>query len=249
MKVKRNCEICGKEFYTIPYLIKKGWSRFCSQKCSGIWKSKNFSGKNHYKWREKAKYKCQICGKEKEIIPSRIKKKYGRFCSKKCQGISERNGKLMKCKICGKERYVNKSLIKMGGGKYCSKKCFGKGNSKENCYLWKGGVSEIKNLIKASLKYKQWRQDIYIRDKFTCQECGDNTGGNLEAHHIKPFAILLTEVKKYLPLLNLYDGAMTYNPLWNINNGITLCQKCHSKKPKGWEIYKEFNYGRNQDIC
>ena len=93
---------------------------------------------------------------------------------------------------------------------------------------WKGGIRPITEKIRDSGRYKQWRQQIFIRDNFTCQKCGQ-IGGKLEVHHIKPFHKLIEEVKNYLPLLNLYDGAMLYTPLWNIDNGLTLCKKCHWK--------------------
>ena len=92
---------------------------------------------------------------------------------------------------------------------------------------WKGGISPIRERVRNSAKYAEWRQKVFIRDDFTCQDCRDKTGGNLEAHHIKSFKELLQEVKKYLPLFNLYDGAMAYTPMWDTNNGITLCEKCH----------------------
>ncbi len=59
-------------------------------------------------------------------------------------------------------------------------------------------------------KYKQWRYDVMLRDRFTCRHCGDARGGNLHAHHIKPFATH--------PELRL-----------ELSNGITLCKVCHKK--------------------
>jgi 5-methylcytosine-specific restriction endonuclease McrA len=56
--------------------------------------------------------------------------------------------------------------------------------------------------------YQDWRQKVYERDKYTCQYCGDNSGGNLNAHHLK----------------NFHD----YPQLrFVISNGITLCKTCH----------------------
>lgn len=55
--------------------------------------------------------------------------------------------------------------------------------------------------------YRKWRSKVIERDK-VCQMCGSNK--NLEAHHIKPFS-------KY-PDLRLC-----------LENGITLCRKCHRK--------------------
>ena len=78
---------------------------------------------------------------------------------------------------------------------------------------WKGGVTPENAKIRASSEYVHWRKDVFVRDGFTCQMCG-RFGCKLNAHHIKPFS-------KY-PDLRL-----------DINNGITLCEKCHKKIHKG----------------
>ncbi len=145
-----------------------------------------------------------------------------------------KGGKTKKnCLICHKEFYATFSQIKLGRGKFCSRRCMGKWESKhwrgENNSNWKGGIAPIRERIMNSDRYKQWRQDVFIRDNFTCQKCGDKTSGNLEAHHKKPFSKLLEEVRRYLPLFNIYDGAILYCPLWDVDNGLTLCKKCHSK--------------------
>lgn len=117
---------------------------------------------------------------------------------------------------------------------YKSKRCWKckilwqKGNNSAN---WKGGLTPIKLQIRKSDKYKKWRQDIFIRDNFTCQDCGQ-IGGVLNVHHKKPFYKFLDEIQKNLPLLDLYEAAMIYTPLWYVFNGKTLCKKCHIKSKK-----------------
>lgn len=73
--------------------------------------------------------------------------------------------------------------------------------------LWKGGKRSPNELFRKSVEYKIWRDAVYRRDDFTCQECGKR-GGKLNADHIKPFALF--------PDLRLA-----------IDNGRTLCLKCH----------------------
>ncbi len=103
-----------------------------------------------------------------------------------------------------------------------------KGNKAPN---WKGGITPIHLLIRESIKYNEWRLGVFKKNNFTCQKCGQ-IGGYLEAHHIKSFSRLFAEARRLMPLLNSYDAAMVYSPLWDVNNGKTLCGKCHNKTKK-----------------
>ena len=93
----------------------------------------------------------------------------------------------------------------------------------EKHFNWKGGISKLTNIIRNCFKYRRWRSDIFTRDNFTCQECF-NRGGNLEAHHIKAFALIIIENN-----IKTLEEALNCEELWNINNGKTLCEKCHKK--------------------
>ena len=63
--------------------------------------------------------------------------------------------------------------------------------------------------LRSSANLKRWRYDVFRRDEFACAHCGDDTGGNLNAHHIRPFA--------EFPDLR-----------FDVRNGITLCVGCHA---------------------
>lgn len=73
---------------------------------------------------------------------------------------------------------------------------------------WRGGVSSQYHKDRSSTRYKEWREAVYARDKYTCIFCGDAQGGNLEPDHIKPFA--------FFPELR-----------FDVSNGRTLCKDCH----------------------
>ena len=50
-------------------------------------------------------------------------------------------------------------------------------------------------------------------------------GGNINAHHLKQFALIMKENN-----IETFEQAMRCEELWNINNGITLCEECHKFK-------------------
>lgn len=74
---------------------------------------------------------------------------------------------------------------------------------------WKGGITQENHSIRNSARYKKWRNDVFERDRYTCQICG-KIGGKLNAHHIELFS--LNKLKRF-----------------DLENGITYCEKCHRK--------------------
>lgn len=86
---------------------------------------------------------------------------------------------------------------------------------------WQNGISKITNQIRQCFQYRQWRSDVFTRDDFTCQECFIR-GSKLNAHHIKEFSKILEEYN-----IKTLEEALDCEELWNINNGQTLCSKCH----------------------
>lgn len=104
---------------------------------------------------------------------------------------------------------VKQSSRELNLGKKASletRKKMSESHKKEKSWSWKGGVSAINDIIRNSLEYKLWRQSVFLRDNFVCIWCGSKE--KIEADHIKPFA--------YFPELR-----------FAIDNGRTLCRKCH----------------------
>lgn len=70
----------------------------------------------------------------------------------------------------------------------------------------------VRNAEMQTLAYREWRSQVFLRDDYTCQDCGKR-GGFLQADHIKPW--------KYYPALR-----------YILSNGRTLCLKCHRNHMK-----------------
>ena len=67
----------------------------------------------------------------------------------------------------------------------------------------------LTEIPRVSQELTEWRKQVFERDQYKCVECGQK--GTLQAHHIKEWA--------------------DYPDLrYEIDNGITLCRECHSKK-------------------
>lgn len=99
-------------------------------------------------------------------------------------------------------------------GLFCNTKCYSlwrsENNIGQNATNYVHGKCNENLLFRASLAYRNWRKEVFKRDKYTCVICGDNKGGNLEADHIMDFALF-------------------HNLRLDINNGRTLCSSCHKQ--------------------
>lgn len=90
-----------------------------------------------------------------------------------------------------------------------------------NHWNWKGGRTSHINKLRRTDEYKKWRNEVYKRDGWTCRNCKDKPR-RIVAHHIKSFTAF--------PKLR-----------FNVDNGITLCRKCHKKEHS--EIGLETRFG------
>ena len=93
----------------------------------------------------------------------------------------------------------------------------------ENHYLWNGGISKLNDSIRRMTENRKWMDAIKERDK-VCVKCG--SAEVLESHHLVPLAELL----EMNGIESRDDARAKADILWNLDNGITLCQKCHYKE-------------------
>lgn len=111
-------------------------------------------------------------------------------------------------------------------------------------HLWKGN-RWFNDVVRCQL-YPIWTFKILERDKFTCQKCGNIK--DLQVHHLTPLRsfIKLVRVKYNIKFFSDIDSDL-WQPyvdeiikLHKIDDGITVCGKCHSL------IDKKYNYNENK---
>lgn len=71
---------------------------------------------------------------------------------------------------------------------------------------------------------KQWREAVFQRDNWTCQMCEIRGSVELNADHIYPLYKLIEDLQ-----IQTLEQAIVCEPIWNIENGRTLCVSCHRK--------------------
>ena len=152
--------------------------------------------------KEVLEYQCEICGK----IFKGDKYNANRFCSRECYNqFHNIKNKERKCLCCGKIFIARTST-----NKYCSQECHLKilheNNRGENHPNWHGGITSENEKLRKSEQYKEWQQSVYQRDYYKCQVCGNKD--HINAHH-------------------LFGWKEYPDKRFDINNGVTLCKKCH----------------------
>lgn len=81
-------------------------------------------------------------------------------------------------------------------------------------------IEKINSQIRNCQNSKEWKFSVLKRDGFKCVLCSSSK--NLEVDHIVPFAKL-----KKLYCVGTLEEAVIYPEFWDIDNGRTLCRKCH----------------------
>ena len=92
------------------------------------------------------------------------------------------------------------------------------------CHSWRGGITPKNRKIRNGIEFRLWREAVFARDNWICQKCKTKSKSGkrvcLHPHHILNFA--------QYPELR-----------FAIDNGITLCKKCHM------EFHKKYGKENN----
>jgi len=232
-RIIKICKNCKKEFQVENR--RKGMAKFCSHDCY----AKSLIDIKKGPRDEKTKIKISIANKGKNNgmygkkawnsnTKGLTKSNSGSFkkgqiiWNKGTKGLTKSNsGSFKKGQhISCKTEFKKGQQVWNKGKKYNNFKTRG-----ENNINWKGGITPLRTKIWQNLKSKEWRLSIYERDNFSCQmpNC-DRIETFLNVHHITTFSKILNDNK-----IKTLEQAIECQELWNLENGITLCKKCHNK--------------------
>lgn len=219
-KYKCICKICDKEFITATKNIK-----YCNECKSEVRKNRIIK-------------KCDYCGKDIEVVNYKVEQRECNYCNQSCRtdhlkelmkGINNSNYNKVeyKCDGCGKMTLTTPYKIETQKYIFCSKECYKENigqfyKGENNNFFNPNLTDEERTLRRNYTEYYKWRLDVYKRDRYTCQCCGDSKGHNLVAHHILNYSS--------------YKDLRT-----ELSNGITLCEKCHKK------FHDTFGYTKNNN--
>jgi endogenous inhibitor of DNA gyrase (YacG/DUF329 family) len=197
-RVTKECTECGSPV-TRKESEFKCEKQFCSEECY----SKNKKGE----YTTSIEYSCDYCGDSTIVRGNTVDEYDNHFCSKECHGKyrSEKHQKSLTCDNCGDEFERNVGNI-TSNNVYCSKECFGESNRGDDNSTWTGGGNRFHQTREARV----WRESVFERDDYTCQDCGER-GGKLNAHHI----------------IRVSDNE---DKATDVDNGVTLCIECHAQR-------------------
>lgn len=137
---------------------------------------------------------------------------------------------------CGNEAFIGFSKFQDGQRCVgCKGARIGKKISGVNHHMYKPEKSDEDRVRHRKYpEYQKWRREVFSRDEYTCQCCGE-IGRILNAHHIESYTR-----NKDLRI--------------DVNNGITLCESCHKEYHANFyrndadeETFTEFMTGEYRD--
>lgn len=191
-QVEYVCDNCGKEDSKIQSEYNRTENHFCSNECKMEFKETSY--------RNRVSVDCENCGREIEKTPSQVEYSELHFCKRKCMLEYNSTQTEFECDYCGTVATKRKSALEENESNYCSREC----------HL----SAKVENADypdpRDDPRLDEWRESVFGRDEYTCQDCGQ-VGGQLHAHHIERWS-------------------EAPGKRFEVTNGVTLCHTCHWRR-------------------
>jgi len=92
---------------------------------------------------------------------------------------------------------------------------------------WNGGITGLRDGIRSSAKYAEWREGVLKRDKR--KDFFSGVTGDVEVHHVVPLHKLIEENN-----IKTINDAFQCGPMWDLDNGVTMLKKSHRAYHEMW---------------
>lgn len=154
--------------------------------------------------------RCSICSQKKKHILNEIKEIFNKNRWKLLSKIYINNKQLLNV-LCNKGHKTRINLNNFLNGWRC-KSCFIIRNSGKNSIRWNPNLSDKERILERDIpENTNWIKEVLKQDNYQCQCCYEEGNGyNLNAHHLEGYH-WCKELR------------------FEVNNGITLCKKCHKE--------------------
>jgi hypothetical protein len=256
-KRKKVCKRCGKEEMFTSYRFNRANKDYCTKCYKEVRKEKNiwknclecgilFPTTKYLVSIGKGIYCCKDCMNKSEVYRKKLSESqsgsnnywYGKFGEEHHSfGNHPTEETLEKLRLSHTGKVRTAESIERGAAKMRGRKrppfsdewrenirLSGIGlHSGEKNPGWIDGRTPFVKLIRHLSCYKYWEKMVKKRDDFTCQKCNIR-GGKLHSHHKKSFNLIYEENKDKI---NFAEDAYNIPEFWDLDNGITLCKKCH----------------------
>lgn len=203
---------------------------------------------------------CEVCGRQFEVYPSRIKLGKVRFCSRQCKGVDQSNPVERTCEVCNRHFTVSPGKLKQSAARFCSKGCMSIAYKTERL-----GSGETKVTKKCKVCDKKFRVvKSKAKQKFCSHKCSGKWKSKSQIGEANPnwhggtwsyppeFNDKLKQVircrdqhackicdRKYKKGKRFPVHHIDYNKQNNCpNNLITLCHTCHAKTNANREYWR-----------
>jgi HNH endonuclease len=204
------------EVMSVRYNATPASHKFCPV-CGEIKQASDFN-KSAYT-RDGLQSRCRLCERASRIYVETTCLECGQAKRRRSYQLNVWDGRCRSCaqKLATAEpqrkaraaTLARQQVLRQGGipnaAHFTSDGVRGEGNPR-----WKGGITPANQRERSGSNYATWRTEVFIRDGFTCQLCGQ-VGGTLHAHHKQAWSD---------------NKSLRYD----INNGATLCADCHQHK-------------------
>lgn len=223
----KRCPICGKGFSKPAHCSIERWNnvmKFCSRRCRYVSRSGVPTWNTGLIMTPEQKKRMNLDG----LSLGRGLRKGEKFPEQSGKNHPSWKPKTKKsCSQCSKIIFLPPWRLSPKRNTrrfFCNRQCWALGTRGKGSpvYLGELATQPLRHRVMEMAEYSEWHAKVLKRDKYLCIQCQSRK--SLEVDHIISYRSIVKKFKVKTVL-----DARNCKELWDIDNGRTLCRKCHCK--------------------